>query len=86
MGEDGKWYAPVEPARVVSSGQPEDLAARVTKLEHQVDVLRMQNGLLVEAWRRFRQGQFAGAGGIDGLIVTLQGGGKLGLTATYPKA
>ncbi len=43
-----------------------------------------QNTLLTEALKRFRQGKFDGADGIDGLIVALEGGKPLDFTPSYP--
>lgn len=63
-----------------------DLEARIARLEQQNAQLLQQNALLTEAWKRFRQGKFSGADGIDGLIVAMQGGKPLDFTPSYPKA
>lgn len=49
-----------------------------------VEMEARQNAALTEMWKRFRQGKFSGADGIDGKIVELQGGTPLDFTPTYP--
>jgi hypothetical protein len=51
-----------------------------------LDQLERQVFYLTEALKRLREGRFEGAGGLDAMIVALQGGQPLNFTPSWPPA
>ena len=68
------------PARAAGSAG-DDTASLSGAEAHRLD---QQTAYLTEALKLLRQGKFEGAGGVDGLIVALQGGQPLDFTPSWP--